>query len=489
MLIQESQTLEDVVWSVCENAIRHLGYEDCVIYLLDEDNPSYLYQAAALGNKNPDKRIILGPIKIKIGEGIVGSVALSGRSELVSDTSKDKRYLTDDILRLSEITVPIINNNKVIGVIDSEHSQKYFFPENHLKILNTISAMTATKIVQVKYNEELINHKNRLEETVEKRTNDLIEVEKLAVLGRLSAGVAHEMNTPLGAIASSSDNLTGILRELFADGMENANHNTVIEACKLADDLMISDPLTSREERKERKLLAEHLKYKYKVGLAASNHATSLVECGILTKHKDVLDHIYQSEDIEEALELTLVIIRIRKSIDTIGLASQKAAKVVRALKSYVHNDNTSGVEVFDARRSVHDVLLLFTNQLKQNVELHIDMESELLLQGNESELSKVWSNLIANALYAMQNSGNLWVKGASDKQNIILTFANDGPAIPEEVQARLFEPFYTTKPVGDGSGMGLSIAFNVVASMNGSIEVETGETTTFTVTIPKING
>jgi signal transduction histidine kinase len=146
-------------------------------------------------------------------------------------------------------------------------------------------------------------------------------------------------------------------------------------------------------------------------------------------------------------------------------------------------------VEVFDARRSVHDVLLLFTNQLKQNVELHIDMESELLLQGNESELSKVWSNLIANALYAMQNSGNLWVKGASDKQNIILTFANDGPAIPEEVQARLFEPFYTTKPVGDGSGMGLSIAFNVVASMNGSIEVETGETTTFTVTIPKING
>ena len=486
MLIQESQTLEDVVWSVCENAIRHLGYEDCVIYLLDEDNPDYLYQAAALGNKNPDERIILGPIKIKIGEGIVGSVALSGRSELISDTSKDKRYLTDDVLRLSEITVPIINNNKVIGVIDSEHSQKHFFPENHLRILNTISAMTATKIVQVKYNEELINHKNRLEETVQKRTNDLIEVEKLAVLGRLSAGVAHEMNTPLGAIASSSDNLTGILRELFADGMENANHNTLIEACKLADDLMANDTLTSREERQERKLLAEHLKYEYNVGSVASNHATSLVECGILRKHKDALDHIYQSDDVEAALELTLVIMRIRKSIDTIGLASQKAATVVRALKSYVHNDNVSSVEVFDVRRSVQDVLLLFNNQMKKNVELHIDMESELLMQGNESELSKVWSNLIANALYAMENNGNLWVVGATNRHNIVLTFTNDGPVIPDEVKSRLFEPFYTTKPVGEGSGMGLSIAFNVVASMGGSIEVKTGAETTFTVTIPK---
>ncbi|MDC0303613.1 ATP-binding protein [Flavobacteriales bacterium] len=114
-------------------------------------------------------------------------------------------------------------------------------------------------------------------------------------------------------------------------------------------------------------------------------------------------------------------------------------------------------------------------------------MESELLLQGNESELSKVWSNLIANALYAMENSGNLWVQGVSNKQNIILIFKNDGPAIPNKVQERLFEPFYTTKPVGEGSGMGLSIAFNVVASMNGSIEVETGKTTTFTVIIPKI--
>ena len=85
-----------------------------------------------------------------------------------------------------------------------------------------------------------------------------------------------------------------------------------------------------------------------------------------------------------------------------------------------------------------------------------------------------------------MQNSGNLWITGRSDQHNVMITVANDGPPIPEEVQARLFEPFYTTKPIGDGSGMGLSIVFNIVAAMNGSVEFESSATTTFTVTIPK---
>lgn len=177
---------------------------------------------------------------------------------------------------------------------------------------------------------------------------------------------------------------------------------------------------------------------------------------------------------------------KIRKSVSTIEVAAQKAAKVVRALKTYVRNEDVQSATVFDVRRSINDVLLLFGSQLKKGVELHFEMDKQLLLQGNESELSKVWSNLIANALYAMNNNGNLWVIGTSDKKNIILTFSNDGPAIPEEVMSRLFEPFYTTKPVGEGSGMGMSIVFNIVASMNGSIEAETGDRTTFTVTLPK---
>jgi signal transduction histidine kinase len=177
---------------------------------------------------------------------------------------------------------------------------------------------------------------------------------------------------------------------------------------------------------------------------------------------------------------------KVRKSISTIDIAAQKAANVVKALKSYVHTNNTSDATVFNVNRSIRDILLLFNSQIRKGVEVHLDLEDSLFLQGNESEVSKIWSNLIGNSLYAMQNNGNLWITGRSDKRKVVITVANDGPAIPEEVQAHLFEPFYTTKPIGEGSGMGLSIVFNIVASMYGSIEVETGERTTFTVTIPE---
>ena len=124
----------------------------------------------------------------------------------------------------------------------------------------------------------------------------------------------------------------------------------------------------------------------------------------------------------------------------------------------------------------------------RRGVEVHLDIKDTLLIQANESEISKVWSNLIANALYAMNYQGYLNIQGLMDEHNVIVKVTNDGPEIPQHVLSRLFEPFYSTKPVGEGSGMGLSIVFNVVASMNGSIEVETGENTTFIVTLPKMN-
>lgn len=325
----------------------------------------------------------------------------------------------------------------------------------------------------------------KTEETLNQAKSELLEGEKLAMLGRLAAGVAHEMNTPLGAITSSADNLSSILRAMFKEGFENTDHSIIAEACKLADEFTAHDTLTSRQERAERKLLSEYLETQYGIPDSAT-HAAALVECGVLSSDKDIIEHIYLSEDVEKALQATITIMRIRKSVSTIEVAAQKAANVVRALKSYVRNDSVLSTAVFDVRRSIQDVLLLFSNQMKKGIELHMDLKQKMMVQGNESELSKVWSNLIANALYAMEYSGNLWIEGTTDSTYITLRFTNDGPRIPEEVKARLFEPFYTTKPIGEGSGMGLSIVMNIVASLNGSLEVESDERTTFTVTLPK---
>lgn len=148
----EADTVHEVVWSLVRQAVGKLGYEDCVVYLLADDGIT-LEQYAAHGPKNPRDTEVKNPIKLKRGEGISGSVAESGKGEIVNDTSKDPRYVVDDERRYSEITVPITDGNKVIGIIDSEHRMKNFYSEEDLSILTAIASMASTKIQRIKTTE------------------------------------------------------------------------------------------------------------------------------------------------------------------------------------------------------------------------------------------------------------------------------------------------------------------------------------------------
>ena len=138
-------TVDDILWDIAKNCISHLSLEDCVIYLVDEDR-NVLIQKAAYGPKNPERFEIRDPIEIPLGRGIVGSVALSGRPEMVPDTTMDARYIVDDERRLSELAVPIYYEKKVIGVIDTENPRKYFYTAEHLAMLEKIAAICSSKI-------------------------------------------------------------------------------------------------------------------------------------------------------------------------------------------------------------------------------------------------------------------------------------------------------------------------------------------------------
>lgn len=168
------QSEDDIVWAIAKNAIAAMGFEDCVVYLFDEHD-KYLVQRAAHGPKNPIALDILNPILLEPGQGIVGSVALSGIGEIISDTRKDDRYVMDDEIRLSEIAVPLIHEEKVIGVIDSEHESTNFFHFDDLEILNTIASIAATRIMQMRFYEELQRHQHELEDIVAERTAKLAE--------------------------------------------------------------------------------------------------------------------------------------------------------------------------------------------------------------------------------------------------------------------------------------------------------------------------
>jgi len=141
----EKSSVENILWDICRNCIYMLRFEDCVIYLLDEEK-NVLVQKAAYGPKNPRAFEIINPLNIPLGKGIVGHVAVTGKAAIIADTSKDVRYITDDEKRLSEIAVPIIHEGKVIGVIDSENPKKNFFTGHHLKTLQTIASLCSAKI-------------------------------------------------------------------------------------------------------------------------------------------------------------------------------------------------------------------------------------------------------------------------------------------------------------------------------------------------------
>ena len=147
-------TVDEILWDLAKNCISKLDFEDCVIYLLDEER-SVLVQRAAYGPKNPKDYTILQPIEIPVGKGIVGSVAQLGIPEVISDTSNDPRYIKDDAFRYSEISVPIILDGRVIGVIDSEHSQPGFFNERHLRILTLIASLCANKLMWARAEEKV----------------------------------------------------------------------------------------------------------------------------------------------------------------------------------------------------------------------------------------------------------------------------------------------------------------------------------------------
>jgi serine phosphatase RsbU (regulator of sigma subunit) len=171
-LVLDTSSQEEVVWLIAKNAIADLGFVDCVVYLKDSSK-KYLYQAAAHGPKNPVALDIYNPITIEIGQGIVGTVALTGLAEVVGNTALDDRYIVDDDMRLSEIAVPIKQGSEVIGVIDSEHPEAHFYTEADLEILTTIASMAASKLVQLNYLNELQKHTDELEHLVEKRTRQL----------------------------------------------------------------------------------------------------------------------------------------------------------------------------------------------------------------------------------------------------------------------------------------------------------------------------
>ncbi len=202
----ENESVDDLLWDVARNCIGRLQFEDCVIYKLDEGR-DILVQCAAYGPKNPERREILSPLEIRVGEGIVGTVAKTGVAEVITDTTKDPRYIVDDRQRKAEIAVPIVSGGRVLGVIDSEHSRKRFFTQRHLSILTTIASLCAAKMVKARAEAE----KSETERILMATQQQMADIEMQALRAQMNPHFIFNCLNSINRYIVKSDQVTASL--------------------------------------------------------------------------------------------------------------------------------------------------------------------------------------------------------------------------------------------------------------------------------------
>jgi signal transduction histidine kinase len=174
--------------------------------------------------------------------------------------------------------------------------------------------------------------------------------------------------------------------------------------------------------------------------------------------------------------------------LDELSMAIGRMSEIVGAVKGYAYLDQAP-VQRIDLRTGIEQTLVILRHRLKEGIEVELDFDDDLPeIEAYGSELNQVWTNLIDNAADAMDGRGRIAIRAVRDpeRDGVRVTICDSGPGIPVDIQDRLFEPFFTTKPPGKGTGLGLHISYNVIASHGGDIDVESkpGETC-FVITLP----
>jgi signal transduction histidine kinase len=354
-----------------------------------------------------------------------------------------------------------------------------------------MSDMTPTGEVQTVFLPAMAQRMQEADTIVQQR-------EKLASLGMMAAGLAHEINNPAAATISATENLRRAFVRQQALTVSLCEASMTVEARRWlntyaqslapsADPNAPLDPVaqSDREEALIEWLDAHDVEESW-------NLAPTLVNFGLDTSHLEAIaDHV-PVEALCDTLNWLEATLAINGLIGEIESSTIRVSKLVKAVKEYSYMDQAPQQEV-NVQSGLENTLIMLGHKLKKaNVHVQREYAPDLpSICAYGSELNQVWTNLIDNAIDALSEQGGTRILTLSTRrwaEGVVVEIADNGPAIPPEVQQRIFEPFFTTKGVGKGSGLGLSIAYKIVVKHHhGEIKVSSAPSkTSFEVCLPE---
>ena len=319
----------------------------------------------------------------------------------------------------------------------------------------------------------------------------LHQQEKMAALGTMSAGLAHELNNPAAAAQRSAS----LLRQAPAKWLTLTHE---LERLVLQENLSdwLTDFIQEATRRFENPLKLDALE---KIDLvdqlqtwleangieSAWELAPTLVNFGW---NIELLDELKGRPFFQSAIEWLGTGSTIVTQLYEIQNTTERISQIVRAMKSYTYLDQAPLLEV-DVHEGLENTLVIMEHKLKQGVTIKREYAKDLpRIEAYASELNQVWTNIIDNAVDAMNGKGELTLRTYEESNQVVVEIIDNGPGIPDDVQSRILEPFFTTKPPGQGTGLGLYITHDIVANRHhGLMQIESkpGETK-FKIILPK---
>lgn len=340
---------------------------------------------------------------------------------------------------------------------------------------------------------QLVQENRDLERTNLEQELLLKQSEKLATLGRLSAGVAHELNNPASAAQRGAEQLKEMFSRLSGAQLRLGRMSFSEEHLQTLTEL----GERAQEGRKQTTKLDALARSDWEDQIESTlddagidntwDVAPTLVEMGFEPAGVKALAEAFTPEQFSTAIDVLSGTYTAHTLLDGIGEGTSRISKIVSALKAYTYMDQAP-VQFLDIHEGLDNTLVMLRSKLTDGVVVRREYAEQLpQVQAYGSELNQVWTNLIDNAIDAMGGQGEIRLRTRRVREQVIVEIADTGPGIPKEIESHIFDPFYTTKPVGQGAGLGLNISYNIVVKQHrGEIAMQSqpGETR-FTVKLP----